>query len=74
MNIQFLTKQAMDLAQSFAAAQRLLSGYRSVACKAQEESPNALFRACKCVPFHCHVCECMHERAALSGPHPCPYP
>ena len=68
----------MDLAQSFAAAQRLLSGYRSVACKAQEESPNALSRACKCVPFPCHICECMHacihKRAPLSDPHPCPYP
>jgi hypothetical protein len=39
--------QALDLEQSSIMAARLLSGYKTVALRAQEESPNALSRACR---------------------------
>ncbi len=40
-------KQAQDLEQAAAAATGLLSSYQAVALEAQQESPNALSRACR---------------------------
>lgn len=41
--------QALDLEQSFLLAVRLLGDYKTVALRAQAESPNALSRACRFV-------------------------